>query len=866
MRAYDLLLRLYPASFRAEYAPEMRRVFALARRDCRGPAAVAAFWAAAIADVGVNAGRVHWDILLQDVRHSCRALKRSPGFTATAIVLAALGTGAVTATFSLADHVLIRPIRFPEPERLVALWQDQSFRGYPQMELSPGNYRDWRRMSQSFEEMAGYTELSGNLVGAGEPARLEAALVSGGFFAVLRARPAIGRPFTETDDRESSPRTVILSDALWRSRFGGEIAALGRKILLDGHPHTVIGVMPPRFDFPSRDTQYWATFRFAPDAFEDRSNTYLNVVARLKRDVTLEQAGGELKRIASRLEREFPKDNARTGATIMRLADTVPRRTRSLLIALAGASVCVLLIACTNLAALLLTRASARQREIAIRAAIGGGRERIVRQMLTESLLLASAGGAAGGVLAVAATPFASRLIPATLPIAETPQTDLRMLAFAAVVTMATGLAFGLVPALRSHRSADAASLREAARVTAGRSTQRVRGALIVAQIAATIVLLIACGLLIRALVRVQQTDPGFTTQGVLTVQTSLPFPKYDATARREQFYGRVLDEVRRLPGVTSAAYVTSLPMVWRGGIWAVTPGTAPPVEDATETRTASLRQVTPGFFQTIGVPIRMGRDISASDTRERESVAVVSESFARQLWPGESPIGRQFFMAFLARRVVGVVGDIRVRGLERTSEPQVYISSQQLPDGALTYYAPKALVVRTAGSTNTLAPFVRQIVARADPQQPVSDIRPLADIVAAETEARVVQVRVLGAFAVMSFVLAAVGIHGLLAFSVSMRTQEIGLRVALGATPGRVLTTVIGRAVVLAGAGVALGLFFGAVAARAMSGLLAGVSAKDPLTFATVVVLAVVMTSMGALATAIRALRLDPTIAMRAE
>jgi predicted permease len=867
MRIYDLLLRLYPASFRAEYGGEMRAVFARRRRDCLGAAAVASLWAETVIDVVTNATRVHADILRQDVRHSFRALRRSPGFAVTAILLAALGTGSTTASFSIADHVLIRPVRFPEPDRLVKVWQDQSFRGYSQMELSPGNYRDWRRASTMFEGMAAYTERPANLVGAGEPARLQGALATGTLFSVLRARPSRGRVFTEADDRETAAPTVIVSHELWRTRFGGELAALGRKIVLDGEAHTIIGVMPRDFDFPTRETQFWRPIRFTPQAFEDRSDTYLQVIGRLKPGATIDQARDQLRAIAARLEQEYPNENARTSATVIRLKDTVSWRTRMLLVALAGASACVLLIACTNLAALLLTRASARQREIAIRAAIGGGRERLVRQMLTESLLLAVAGGTLGGALALAATPLVSRLVPTSLPIAETPPTDLRVLAFAMVITAATGLAFGLVPALRSHRHSDIATLRESARATSGRSAQRLRGALVISQIAATVVLLITCGLLIRALVRVQQTDPGFKPEGVLTLRTSLPLPKYEVTAQREQFYARVLEEVRRLPGVTAAAYISYLPMVWRGGIWSVTPGDAAPAGEGTgEERTASLRLVTPGFFDAMGTPIRMGRDVRNSDTRESGMVAVVSESFVRQHWPGENPLGRQFYMAFQTRRIVGVVGDIRVRGLERESEPQVYIPSQQVPDGGLVFYAPKDLVIRSAGASGALAPPVREIVARADPDQPVSDIRPLEAILAAETEPRVVQVRVLGAFAAMAFVLAAVGIHGLLAFAVSTRTRELCVRVALGATPRRIASMVLGRAAVLAAAGIGLGLVLGNVAGRSLSALLAGVSARDPGTFAAVVALAIAMTLLGSIVPAVRAVRLDPNAGMRGD
>jgi predicted permease len=744
----------------------------------------------------------------------------------------------------------------------VKLWQDQ--RGYSLTELSPANYRDWKGMSTSFEAMAAYRGLSVNLVGEGDPERLDGASVTADLFPLLGARPARGRAFTAADDQEGAPGTLILSDGLWKRRFGGDPGVPGRKVILDDAPYTIIGVMPRAFNFPSRDAELWTAMRFAARDFEDRADCYLKGVARLKRGASLEQARADMRRVATQLEREYPKENARTGATVIRLRDEVSPQSRLLLAALFGAALCVLLIACTNLASLLLARALFRRRELAVRTALGAGRERLVRQQLTESLILAACGGVLGVALAATATPLLARLVPNSLPIAETPTVDLRVLLFAALTTCLTGIGFGVVPALRACRDPDASGLREGSRAGVGGHKERLRSVLVVAEVTVSVVLLVSSGLLIRALWRLQGVDPGFRAEGVLTLRTSLPTPKYEKTGRRKEFYSQVLAQVRELPGVTNAAYISFLPMATRGGIWVVeVPGQPEGPADASS---ASLRFVTPGFFAALGIPIRQGRDVSESDTRDSPFVAVVSESFVRRYWPVEDPLGRRFQIALQGRTLVGVVGDIRVRGLERASEPQVYLPYQQVPDGSLTWYAPKDLVVRSPADAGVLLPAIRRVIAKADPQQPISDVRTLADIVEGETAPRTVQVRVLGSFAAIAVLLAGLGIHGLLAFAVSNRAQEIGVRIALGARPADVLALILREGLLLAAAGTIVGVALAYTAGRALEALLAGVSPWDAATFSAAVALAVVMTLAGSLLPALRAVHVDPLTAIRAE
>lgn len=861
-RCYRACLRLFPRAFREEYGDEM--VAAARGRAAEASGPVRPFvWTAVFGELITAAVRVHADVLRQDLRYTWRTIVRAPGFAGTVMLVTALGVGATTAAFALTDYVLLRSLPFPDAGRLVKVWQNDRARGYSRFELSPGNYRDWRDMSRSFSTMAAYTERSANLSGAGEPRRLDGVVATPEFFAVLGRPAAIGRAFGEQDARADAPAALVLSHAAWQTHFGGDAAIVGQRLLLDGQPHLVIGVMPADFAFPTRRTDYWQLLRFVPDDFGDRTNTYLRVVARLDDGVTLEQARGDLERIAAELARRYPGANQDVGATVVQLRDEVSREPRLLITVLAGASLCLLLIACTNLAHLLLARALDRRRELAVRTAIGAGRERLVRQMLTEGLVMAACGGLLGVLLAVPAIRLLARLVPPVLPVASAPAIDVRVLLFACAATAVTGLGFGILPALRSGGRARVAALQASARTGVSRRTERLRAALVVIEVAASVVLLVVFGLLMRTLWHVQQVDPGFRSDGVLTARTALPLPEYAPTARRVRFYDDVLAGIRQLPGVRGAAYISFLPMVMRGGVWPIEiPGA--PADRADDL--VSLRFVTPGFFAVVGTPVIRGRDIRDSDSLEAQPVAVVSRSFGERFWPGEDPIGRQFRLAFYDLTVVGVVGDIRVRGLERESEPQLYLSCRQVPDGAVIFYAPKDLVVRADGDPLDLVPSIRRIVASADPDQPVSDVRLLADIVEAETAPRLTQLRVIGVFAGMAWVLAAIGLHGLLAFSVSSRSRELAIRQALGATRGGIAAGVAKRAVLLAAVGLAAGMAAALPAAYLLQALLAGVTAADVGTFAVVAAVTALMVGAGTLGPVVRAGRIEPQAAIRGD
>ncbi|MBA3495869.1 MAG: ABC transporter permease [Gemmatimonadales bacterium] len=857
---YRALLRLYPSGFRAEYHEELCAVFAERISGYSGPLPRVALGIVALADVVPNAVAAHWDIVRQDLRYAVRAVGRTPGFALTVVLLVALGVGANTAAFSLADFVFLRPLPYPEANRLVKLWQSSA--GFGRIELSPANYRDWKARARSVESMGAYTRRAMNLVGTAEPRRLETAAMTPELLGMLGVPALAGRVFSPADS--TGERVVVLSHALWQTQFGGDPGTLNAVVRLDGAPFIVIGVMPPTFHFPDREAEAWTPLFLREADFLDRNDNYLEVIARLRDGGSLEEAQADFAGITAVLEQEFPKENKETRALVLGLRDELSTRARLLVFALCGGALCILLLACANLASLFLARAMHRARELAVRAALGAGRERLVRQLATESLGLAVMGGIVGVAVALAGVPLLARLVPATLPTAAEPTVDLRVLIAAVVLVVLTGLGFGVGPAVGARRISSFDALREGAR-TGGARTQRLRASLVVIEVAASVVLLISSGLLLRAVMRIQSTEPGFRPEGVLTLRTTLPASKYAITARRDRFYDRVLEEVRALPGVAGAAYTTGLPMSMRGGIWPV----ALPGEEAIVTNAAnssSVRFVTPQLFETLGIPLRDGRDVAKSDTRDAPWVVVVSESFVQRYWPGERAIGRRFSVGFGERTIVGVVGDVRVRGLEQPSEPQVYLPASQMADSSFINYPPKELVVRSASDPSTLLPAIRRIVRVADPEQPISNVRTMSEVLDDETVSRVTQLRVLGVLCAIALLIAGVGIHGLLTFTVAQRAQEIGIRRALGEQAGSVVRRVLREGFVLALAGVGVGVWLAYLSAEAMAALLAGIRPADPATIASAAVLCLATAAVGCLRPAIHAARVDPMTALRRE
>lgn len=861
-RYYDTLLRLLPTSFRNEYGGAMRDAFLQQWRDRSGALAHAALLLRALADVARTAAYTTFDTTFYDLRFTVRSLRRAPGFALTATLVTALGIGASSAAFSIADFVLIRPLPFPNPDALVKLWAEGPDGG--RVEMSPPNYREFQSSSRSYTALGAYHGLSANLVGEGEPVRVEGTAVTSNLLPILGVSPVAGRLPNADDERAGITNQVVLSYGYWQTAYGGDPGVIGRTLSVNGESRVVIGVMPADFVFPSRRSTLWTVMPREELMNEERDNNWFYVVGRLRDGVTVDQARLEARSIAARLARDYPQEMEKVSAAISGLRDELSQQSSLLLIGLCAASLCVLLIACTNLATLLLARTLARRRELVVRTALGAGRDRLTRQLITESVGLTLVGASLGVLVAMVAVPLLARLIPFTIPVSSEPSVNLVVLAVAGLACAITGVVFGTVPGLRATGvgiEIDVEALREGTR--AG-TRSRLRSTLVAAQIAASVVLLVGSVLLTRALLRVQSVDPGFRPEGTFMTRTALAMPEYATVAKRERFYRDVLARVRALPGVTDAAYVTMAPMLWGGGVFGVTiPGA---VRDRSTSRNAILRFATPGFFRTAGITIVGGRDVAETDIATQPSVAVVSESFVTRYLPEGDPIGKRFVIATDTPTVVGVVRDVRARGLERQSEPQVYRPYLQVGDGSLTSFVPKDLLIRGSTTLDAALPEIRRIVHDADPRQPVSDAQTLETIVDGQTTSRTVQARVVGGFAIAAFLLAAIGIHGLLSFSVTNRRQEIGVRLALGASPRMVLGLIVRQALVLVAAGVLPGVFVAYAAGRAMSALLAGVTPTDLATFGVTIAACATMAVVGSVVPAMRAARVSPATALRGQ
>jgi predicted permease len=801
------------------------------------------------------------ETIWQDVRYGLRTLRRSRGFALTAVLVIALGIGATTAAFTLLDHVLLRPLPFADPERLVLLHQtDQNDGGSFEL-VSPPNFVDWRASGKSFDSMGSYmpAPLPVNLSGQGDPMRLDTTLATSDLFRTLGVQPAVGRGFTGDDDRDGAPNVVLLSHTLAVSLFGDAPTAVGRTLSLDNQSHTVVGVMPSGFMFPRADALLWRPLRLT-QFLANRSNHILLAVGRLRADVSMREARAEMDVLADQLQRAYAKDNAKAGIAVVRLRDLMSPQSRTLVIAVFAAAFCLMLIACTNLAHLLFARAMVRKQEMAVRVAIGAARGRLLRQLLTESLVVAGLGGVLGAILAGTASPLLARLVPNGLPIGGTPQVDLRVFGFATFLTLTTSIAFGVGPALRSSRSANLDALR--ARSAGGGRTDRLRAALVVAEVAGTVTLLVGGGLLVKALWRVQALDPGFRAHGVLTLRTALPTPKYGDAVARRRFYARVLSEVQALPGVTHAAYTSYHPLEpFSGGREVLVPGV---VDDPLTAPSGVAHFVTGDFFATLGVPILRGRSLSDSDDAAAAPVVVLSEALADQLFPGQDPIGRRVKVVG-DRTVVGVAGNVTTRSLEGARYFQTYFPAEQMGTTP-TYFSPKDLLIRASVDSTSLVPAVRRIVHDADPEQAISSVRLLEEIVAAQMAPRRDQLLVLGTFTAIAFLLAAVGIYGLLSFTVSARMTELGIRVALGAARRDILGMFLRQGLALGVGGIVVAVPMAYAAAQGMTTLLFGVPPGDPLIYAISSSLALAMTLAGTLGPALRAAAVDPATTIRAE
>jgi putative ABC transport system permease protein len=881
-RLYRLLLALLlPPRFRQAYADEMALVFAdlydEATRSGGWRGGLRAFAAElpGLARVALRERRAEraerrhrftdtprkedmLESLLQDLRFAGRALRRSPGFAAIAVLTLALGIGANTAIFSIVDGVLLKPLALREPDRLVALGEGMTS-GDPTdfNTTSPGSFYDWQRQARAMR-LAAYTGSEGTLTGHGDPERLLGANTIGGLFDVLGVRPFIGRTLIEADDDPASERVIVLSYGAWRRLFGEDRNVLGRTLTLNGTARTIVGVMPPSFRFPTGRAEFWLPARFDAQFRVNRDQYFLRTVGRLAPGATVEQARAEMATIAGRLRRDWPVYNTDLRIVVRPLQDTIVDDVRTRLFVLMGAVAFVLLITCANLGNLLLARASGRSREIAVRQALGANRGRIARQLFTESIVLALAGGAAGLLVGKG---FLGLLLAAqatvSLPRAEDIGLDLRVLLFTLGVSVAAGIFFGTLPAWQLARAGSTDALRAGARGSAAH--QWARKALVVSELALAMMLLVGAGLLLRSFSLLQQVDPGFRTDHLLTLDVSV------RGANSASFYSASLERIRALPGVRSAALVSQLPVTGQGvSAWfnrlerPVPHGVTPPAEE--------YRVVTPDFFVTIGLPLKSGRLLASDDRKERPAV-VINQALATKYYAGEDPIGKELYLGAPDNRlfdrapIVGVVGDTRDGGLGSDPLPTIYIPHAVMPAWPRLSY-----VIRTTGQPATVAAAARAAIRATDPSVPVRNVRTFDAVLAESVAPARWSTTLLGTFAAIALVMAALGVFGVLSFLVTQRTRELGIRIALGAAPAVVRRMVVGQGLGLALSGLALGLAGAFALTRLMRTLLYGVAPTDPLTYAGVAAVLVAVAVVASYLPARRATRVDPMIALRAE
>ena len=807
---------------------------------------------------GATTGHALRDVW-QDLRYATRVLRKQPGFTLAAVLTLALGIGANIAMFSIVDAVILRPLPFGDPDRLVMVWEDATLaNGFARNQPAPGDYTDWRKQHHSFTDLAATASATAILTGDGAPEQVLGDRVTANFLAVLDVQPHIGRGFTDEEDRNGAP-VVVISHALWQRRYGGEPSVIGRRVLMNDSPAEIIGVMPKSFVFRSRTIDYWMPIHFTPAQVTLRGFHFLNVVARLKPGVSAAAASADMSAIATALQQQYPDTNAGRGAVVVPLKDDLLGNTRLELIVLMAAAVSTLLIACANLASLLLSRAAGRRSELAVRVALGATRGRLVHQMVIEGMTLSFFGGLLGLALPPIARSLLEQLVPAGVAGFTTSALDWRLFGFSFLASLLIGLLFSIVPALQAARASVRGALQQGTRSSVGGSSGATRDALVVLQVAATLVLLVAAGLMLRTLANLRAIDIGFRSDNLLTMRTTLPQPKYADPARRMDFYDRVLRGVRELPGVQHAAYVNTLPFASIGNIrgFAIAGRTMPPGQIPT----VLYRVGTNDYLRTIDVRLVEGRLLDARDVDGAARAAVVNETMAGQFWPNESALGSQIRLGPPGApwiTIVGVVKDVHERGYELAMMPGVYLPTSQMRD------SPDNLLVRVTGDPLQYASAVERIIASVDPAQPVAAVRTLDDIIDLNVAGRHQQMVLLVAFGGLGLLLVSLGLYGLLAQAVSARKREIGLRMALGATPGRVMAAVIARGIVLTALGVGVGGAAAWAVTRTMSSLLYGVGAADPVTFAAVGALLGLVAFSACAFPAMRAARVDLTVMLR--
>ena len=805
--------------------------------------------------------------LLQDLRHGARLLLRAPGFTAVAVAALAIGIGANTAIFSVVNTLLLRPLPYHDAERLAVIWEHNLPRDKKDNVVSPGNFIHWRELQRSFVDLAAVSGTAGlnfkvTVTGSGEPEEVPMQMVSASFFPLLGVQPALGRAFTEEEDEPES-RVVVLSDRLWKRRYGADRDILGKPITVQGVAYSVVGVMPPGFSFIDKTVDVWFPVGFRAEARTPRGR-WLSVVGRLKPGVTFEEAQADMSRVHAELTRLFPNFNTGWTARVVPLRTQLVGNVRPALLVLLGAVGVVLLIACANVANLQLARATTRQRELAVRAALGAARGRLIRQLLAESAVLAAAGGAAGLFVAWLGVRAMRAAVAERLPIQrlEAVGIDGWVLLFTLAASLLSGILFGAIPALTASGTRLTEMLKEGGRTGSGNRGKRTRHAFVVAQIALALVLLTGAGLLIRSFVHLLNVNPGFDAQGTVTLNVSLPGSRYGQPPSRVQFYRRLFESIDALPGVQASGATSFLPLTGLGAATSFEV-VGQPKAPAGEEPVADVRVVANDYFRAMGIPLLRGRLFHEGDAADESSRVVINQTMAEKYWPGEDPVGRRVKISWNDTRedeIIGVVADVRHAGLESTPRAMTYWPYPRFP------YPGMALVIRTATDPAAVVNPVVSIVRSQDPDLAVSNIRTMEEVVSESVGERRLTMILLAVFAGAALLLAAVGIYGVIAYSVTQRTQEIGVRMALGAQKRDVLRMIVGHAILLALGGIVLGAAGAVVLTRFMTDLLFNVRPRDPLTFVAVAAVLGTVALAASYLPGRRAASVDPAVALRAE
>ena len=803
--------------------------------------------------------------LLQDLRYGFRVLRKSPGFAFVAILVVAIGIGANTAIFSVVNAVLLRPLPFDEPGQLVRVFGTNARRNSFRRSHSYLNFSDLRAQSTSFEAMAAYTATSGALTGGETPEQITGVVASGDIFRVLKSPPHLGRLLAPADERPGGSPVAVISHGLWQRRFGGAPDIVGKQLKLDGREREIVGVTPPgfHFEFVAEPADFWVPIDPQEQGYQQRGAIFLQSIGRLKNGVTVEGADAEMRAVMGRLEQQYQDKNAGIGVRLVSAHEDLVGDLRPTLLVLLGAVGFVLLIACANVANLLLARAAGRGREMAVRTALGAGRWRIVRQLLTESVLLAVGGAALGLLFALWGVDLLASLVPENVPRFEETSIDLKVLGFTLAATVLTGALFGLAPALQASKLDLNEALKEGGRTgTDGRGRNRVRSLLIVVEVALSLVLLVGAGLLIKSFVKLRNTDPGFDPRGTLTASLSLATVRYEGDEQIAQFYEQLLARAAQLPGVETVAGITPLPLGGNGmsfSFYRLDQPEPPPGQG----QSAAARVITPNYFRAMGIPLRRGRAFADADRLGAPNVLVVNESFARRHLPGEEALGQRLRIGLngIQGEIVGVVGDVRHGDLSADGGPEFYVPHAQAPFGDMS------LVARAgAGDPAALAGPLRSLVQEMDKEQPLYDVQTMQGLVARSVARQRFSTTLIAIFAGLALVLASVGIFSVMSFLVAQRTHEIGIRMALGAQRRDILRLVVGHGMALTVAGVVLGLAASFALTRLMASMLYEVRATDPAVFAGIPVVLAAVALLACYVPARRATKVDPMVALRHE